>query len=398
MQRVICILFIFLSISGCMKMQWDSASTKNTKAAYEDFLRQYPNSEFTSEAKLKIETINFKEAEKENTLESYEKFIKCYPSSQFVGQAKSNIESISFQQAKEVHTTDGYEKFIGHFPNSKYLNEAQSKLENLLFQKAKDQNTIEFYEKFIDRFPNSVLKNEAQQNLEILYYTHFDKAKKTNTVSAFEDFLGKHPKSKYCADAVMIAEQLYYQKAVDEKTIIASENYLKKYPDGKYKKEVKNILIPLLRPNHTTEFTNSFNKLFENYFTNLSPTEMVHGIKGILNQYEYADKAIRDLSVAYLNPFQELAQIEKELSKSEKVEFKTILKDIAFAWIGGWNSIISAWSRLTGKDTTKTKIEKINNKFLELKEKSNQVAHYLAEKYNIELHVGNWDVQGIINK
>jgi len=53
---------------------------------------------------------------------------------------------------------------------------------------------------------------------------------------------------------------------------------------------------------------------------------------------------------------------------------------------------------LTGKDTTKTKIEKINNKFLELKEKSNQVAHYLAEKYNIELHVGNWDVQGIINK
>jgi hypothetical protein len=94
-----------------------------------------------------------------------------------------------------------------------------------------------------------------------------------------------------------------------------------------------------------------------------------------------------------LQPLQELAQIEKELSKADK----NVLKELAFAYIGGWNSIVTAWGKLTGKvPTNKDRIENINQKFIGLKEKAAQVGRYLFEKYNVELHLARWDITPII--
>lgn len=70
---------LFLAL-GCatMKSHWKDAEWSNTIVAYEEFLRQYPKSDFTDEARRRLEALYFKKAKETNTIEAHEDFLRKY--------------------------------------------------------------------------------------------------------------------------------------------------------------------------------------------------------------------------------------------------------------------------------------------------------------------------------
>ena len=65
----------------------------------------------------------FKIAQEENTIAAYEQFLREYGDSEFVPQATTSIEDIKFQKAKERHTNFGYDLYLKEYPNGSFVSE-----------------------------------------------------------------------------------------------------------------------------------------------------------------------------------------------------------------------------------------------------------------------------------
>jgi len=83
-------------ITGCASTQghWQKTQKSDTIWAYEEFLTKHPESEFTDEAKRRIEKLTWERAKNTNTIEAYRKFLMEYPQSEFVAEANAGIEKL----------------------------------------------------------------------------------------------------------------------------------------------------------------------------------------------------------------------------------------------------------------------------------------------------------------
>jgi len=79
---------------GCATMQgsWQKAGSEDTLDAYEQFLKNYPEGEFTARARNKITEISYKQAKEEDTIAAYEDFLKKCPDNQFLNEVGKRIK------------------------------------------------------------------------------------------------------------------------------------------------------------------------------------------------------------------------------------------------------------------------------------------------------------------
>ena len=95
-MKSISIPFILALIlaGGCASVQssWQAAESANTVEAYEGFLRQYPESELTEQARGRIAGLRLEEAQSEDTIVAYEEFIAQYEGSELTEHAQARIE------------------------------------------------------------------------------------------------------------------------------------------------------------------------------------------------------------------------------------------------------------------------------------------------------------------
>jgi hypothetical protein len=91
------ILLVVLLFGGCATMQnrWKNTEAINTIAAYENFLKRYPEGTLADEARSRIEKLYFEHARAEDTISSYEDFLKRYPEGVFAAEATSRRERLS---------------------------------------------------------------------------------------------------------------------------------------------------------------------------------------------------------------------------------------------------------------------------------------------------------------
>ncbi len=66
----------------------------------------------------------FKIAQEENTIADYEQFLREYGDSEFVPQATKSIEAIKFQKTKERNSFFGYDLYLKENPNGSFVSEA----------------------------------------------------------------------------------------------------------------------------------------------------------------------------------------------------------------------------------------------------------------------------------
>lgn len=232
------LFFIFiLFIAGCVSQEamFKDAVKVNTVKAYEDFLRVFPNGEFSKEAASKLETAAFDKAKKRDDVQSYNKFIADYPQSRLVAEAQMLA---AFKEAEKADTLEAYKEFLKNYAQSPFKNEVNALI---AFKEAENKGTPEAYEEFSKKYPENDL------NREIYAYIAFQKAKKSDTLTGYDEFLKKYPSSRCVPHAKERIALIEYRKAKKADSADAYQTFLNNYPDSEYAEKARENL-ELLNP------------------------------------------------------------------------------------------------------------------------------------------------------
>ena len=93
------IIVIISALMGCSttKIDWEMAHGTNTIKAYQEFLKKHPNSEFSEQARAKIEPLSYQKAIDTDTLNGYSSYLMAYPQGAHVEELRAKIEEIRCQ-------------------------------------------------------------------------------------------------------------------------------------------------------------------------------------------------------------------------------------------------------------------------------------------------------------
>ncbi len=211
-KQLCLVLLVVLFIVGCATMhsRWKDAESINTIAAYEEFLRQYPDGELADNARSKIEELYFKQTKRRDTIWAYEGFLRKYPQGKFTEQAHMRLKELytkkAWKDARAKDTITAYENFLMKYPQGEFADRARSIIERLYFKQAEAKNTISAYDDFLRRYPKGMFANEARSRREkirryIAMQKDWEDAKSTNTVSAYKKFLEQYPTGEFAGKA-----------------------------------------------------------------------------------------------------------------------------------------------------------------------------------------------------
>lgn len=133
----------------------------------------------------------FAKAKEKNNIEAYEKFIKKFPNSEFTNQAKRELENLEYNHALELHTVQSLEAFLSKYPESQYNKEIENEIQKIEYTNVKKINTIDAYKSLLNKYPNTVFKDSVIERIDLL------KAYKEDKLKSFRIFLNKYPKSEF---------------------------------------------------------------------------------------------------------------------------------------------------------------------------------------------------------
>src|SRR5882762_8732927 len=106
---------LLLSISGCSRQQsdWEKTRAANTTDSYEQFIKKYPNGEFTAQAQARVKELyeerDWQKARDTDTQEAYQAFLKQYPEGKWTEEARIRVENFTLAQAPPNLTPAGAE-------------------------------------------------------------------------------------------------------------------------------------------------------------------------------------------------------------------------------------------------------------------------------------------------
>jgi cell division septation protein DedD len=104
---------VALALSGCSRQQsdWQKTRETNTADAYEQFLKKYPNGEFTAQAQARAKELNeerdWQKARDTDTPEAYQAFLKQYPEGKSTEEARIRVENFTLAQAPSSASAAG---------------------------------------------------------------------------------------------------------------------------------------------------------------------------------------------------------------------------------------------------------------------------------------------------
>ena len=104
---------LLLGISGCSRQQsdWEKTRAANTTDSYEQFLKKYPNGEFTAQAQARVKELyeerDWQKARDADTQEAYQAFLKQYPEGKWTEEARIRVENFTLAQAPSNATPAG---------------------------------------------------------------------------------------------------------------------------------------------------------------------------------------------------------------------------------------------------------------------------------------------------
>lgn len=123
---IVSMLLWLMLISGCATMQdrWSLVVNQNTRSNYENFIKEYPDSEMAKEAKKRLEDPDyaFMATCQIGTKEAFEGFVNSYPASNYVPTAKAYIEFLKETRSGDIKT---YKRFIAQYPNNIFVTDAK---------------------------------------------------------------------------------------------------------------------------------------------------------------------------------------------------------------------------------------------------------------------------------
>lgn len=119
------------------------------------------------------EQSRWQKAQVQNTLQSYRGYINAYPNGQYTTLAKERLNEIEQKDwliAKQTNNIAAYRRYTTTHPQGIYTDSVNNILQNLLadsveWQTAQTQNTRQSYDAYISRYPSGVYADEAKTKL-----------------------------------------------------------------------------------------------------------------------------------------------------------------------------------------------------------------------------------------
>jgi len=161
--------------SAQYQSDWSWVLKQNTKEAYEEFLRRYPQGKFTDSARGGLQRLrepqDWSNATSRDTLEAYEEFLWEHPKSERAQQAREmwwqRLALEDWRRARLEDTIEAYENFLQEHPESQQAKEARSRLDAMNadfddWTEAQKTNMIEGYAHFLRLHPSSPFADKAR--------------------------------------------------------------------------------------------------------------------------------------------------------------------------------------------------------------------------------------------
>lgn len=182
----ICLVGIFsagLLLAGCSSQNsdWQHAQQKNTIAAYQQFIKKYPDSKHVADAKQQIAHINqqreiqqaradWQRTRKLDSAPAYRQFLQNHPNSQYADQAHQRINDIQrmnqWAYARSSNNVQALQEFISQYPNSPQAAQAHQELEKLQAAQAKQQQQVAAAKKAQEQ-KQKAAATQAQGNYQV---------------------------------------------------------------------------------------------------------------------------------------------------------------------------------------------------------------------------------------
>ena len=129
----------------------------NSIREYIEYVINYPNSRFVSDAVSRRNTLEFSLTSNQNTWQAYKIYMDSSPRAREYSKAKTLYEKLIFADLTQDGTITTYETFIFEYPDTPY----RDSIEITLLKKYTVDNSPEGYIKFISNFPKSKYSGTA---------------------------------------------------------------------------------------------------------------------------------------------------------------------------------------------------------------------------------------------
>jgi len=102
---MIVVAVLLVALGGCSRQQsdWQKARQTNTAEGYEQFLKRYPNGDFTVQAQARLKDLyterDWQKARDADTPDAYQAFVTQHPEGKLADEARGRIENFNLAQA-----------------------------------------------------------------------------------------------------------------------------------------------------------------------------------------------------------------------------------------------------------------------------------------------------------
>lgn len=166
------------------------------------------------------------EAKQKGNIAAFEEFIKNYPESKFVIEAQNSVYSLAWKDANIKNTIPAYDDFIAKYPKATQVTEAQDKVYTIAYASAVNANTQAAFDDYIAKYPNAPNIETAKQTRAKVKQIDdaYAAAKTSGTYNAYKDFLTNYEGTKYTADIATKALDAYYTENINNYNTLANCN------------------------------------------------------------------------------------------------------------------------------------------------------------------------------
>lgn len=221
---------ISILFAGCASRDFEKAKAEGTIAAYDQFLKNHPESEQAKEAKHLREYTLVDNALKSEDPALAKRYLQEYPKGRYSSLVLEHLSKIQDKTDWQIATTknneEGYRNYIEKHPKGEYIEEAKIAFEPFLWEKTKKMNTIDGYDLFLEKYPEGKFKDQAKQLREPMLWR---KAGKGNDIRLYRKYLEEYPNGKFYKEALSKTDSLFWEFCKKEDSLASYDNYIKEW-------------------------------------------------------------------------------------------------------------------------------------------------------------------------
>jgi hypothetical protein len=152
------------------QLAWNRINNTGDPAAFEEFVRRYPNSSFRSQAESKLEALNWAKASSSGSLHGYQEYVTRYtsPPGPHLPTAMAEIARLEWDGIQNTTDPAQVRRFLEHNSSGPYHDRAVALLDDLAWREAQHKGDTASLKGYLGTYPSGRHKEEAATQLAAL--------------------------------------------------------------------------------------------------------------------------------------------------------------------------------------------------------------------------------------